>query len=1026
MNSKLAKFVLSAVLVFTFSCGEHGWETDNLLADGGGGGQYIGNVEPLLQTKWAQGSPYNDLFPIVDGSRKATDCVTTAHVQIMKFHRHPARGKGESTAVGPGGIPVPLTSLDVAYDWDNMLNEYTSKNPGNEQQRSAVATLMYHWGLARGSGLVEAKTWVETFGYDKSFQGLLREYYSDAEWEAIIRQQLDLGLPVFYHGKSVANDDPEDYSVESGHGFVVDGYDNTGKFHINWGWSGSRNGWFSLKDIDAGGGKRYNYENKISINIKPDAGSIGSNEMGLMNFTTSKQTVPQNELFTISAKIRSAGFFPGGQAGVALVNNNGNIAAVVGMINNYNAMKPGNTRISTINCSPPATVKAGQYNLRIVTKMNGEDWKIVTHSLPDVPTTIPITVTAETGASGGGYGMTLTDFTVNKTTVSQNGLFIVSSKLKNTNTSAFPAGQVGVALVDNSGYIAAIVGVNNFAALNANATRTSTLNSFAPESVKPGQYKLRIVVRPADGDWKVATLASQNVPNAIDFTVTEERGATGGGYGLSLTNFTSNKTAVSQNELFTVTSTFKNVVLDTFPGGQVGTALVDNSGNIETVVGIINFTTLRAGASRTSTLNTFVPKSVKAGQYKLRTAVKPTGGEWRVATLAPDTIPTAIPFTVTQESGTEGGGYGLALTNFTSNKTSVSQNELFTVISAFKNVVLDTFPGGQVGSALVDNSGNIAAVVGIVNFATLRAGYSRTSTLSSFVPRSVKAGQYKLRAAVRPTGGEWRVATLALQNVPNAIDFTVTSESGAEGGGYGLALTNFTSNKTAVSQNELFTVTSAFKNVVLDTFPAGQAGVALVDNSGNIAAVVGIVNFAALRAGASRTSTLNNFVPDGVEPGQYKLRAVVRPTGGEWRVATLALPDVPTAINLTVTPGEAMGGGYGLSLESFSTGKTSVLKNEQFTVAVKTRNVGLSTFPGGQLGVALINSSGDMEVIKTLNWVELNSNSTRGPSNISGCSVPASGQYRLRIVVRITGGAWKFATLAIDGVQSSIEFTVSE
>jgi len=83
----------------------------------------------LLKTKWSQGSPYNDLFPIVDGSRKVTDCVTTAMVQIIAFHKYPARGKGESALVGPGDIPVPLTSLDVAYDWDNMLNDIQAKTP---------------------------------------------------------------------------------------------------------------------------------------------------------------------------------------------------------------------------------------------------------------------------------------------------------------------------------------------------------------------------------------------------------------------------------------------------------------------------------------------------------------------------------------------------------------------------------------------------------------------------------------------------------------------------------------------------------------------------------------------------------------------------------------------------------------------------------------------------------------------------------------------------------------------------------
>jgi hypothetical protein len=357
-------------------------------------------VGPLTQTKWAQGSPYNDLFPLVNGSRKVTDCATTATVQIMAFHKYPARGKGESSSVGPGNVSVPLTSLDVAYDWDNMLGEYTSRNPGTEQQRLAVATLMYHFGLARSVNSISSL--VYNFGYDKSLQNLRREYYSDAEWESIIRQQLDLGLPVFYHGTSMANDNPEDYSTESKHAFVVDGYDNAGKFHINWGSTASHNEWISLNDIDFGSGRRYNYNNQIYINIKPDAGSIGSNEMGLDSFTVSKTTVSQNDgKVIVVAKIRSLGIFPGGQSGVALVNNSGNIVEVIGT-RNYNEMNPNGAWLSTINCSVPYSVNAGQYNLRIVTKMNGEtDWKIVAHSLPNVPKSIPFTITAA-GTNGSG------------------------------------------------------------------------------------------------------------------------------------------------------------------------------------------------------------------------------------------------------------------------------------------------------------------------------------------------------------------------------------------------------------------------------------------------------------------------------------------------------------------------------------------------------------------------------------------------------------------------------------------------
>jgi len=474
-------------------------------------------VGPLLQTKWSQHSPYNDLFPIEqDGKRKVTDCVTTAFVQIMKFHKYPARGKGESALVGPGDIPVPLTSLDVAYDWDNMLNEYTSRNPGTEQQRLAVATLMYHYGLARSINGSTHKAMVNTFGYDKSLQRLYLKYYNDAEWEAMIRQQLDLGLPVWFYGYPTMSYE-EDWGFNTTHGVVIDGYDNAGKFHINWGWGGSRDGWYYLDN--------HNHSDKhiITINIKPDAGSIGSNEMGLDKFTTSETKVSQDDPFTVTAKIYNAGVFPGGQAGVALVNNSGNIVAVVGMINNYDAIDPNHTRTSTINCSVPYSVNAGQYNLRFVTKMNGEtNWKIATRSLQNVPNSIPFTVT-ETGVKGGGWGLTLRRFNIveEKTAASPNEEFTIDHSLSDLSTTTFPRTTSAVALLDNENNLVEILGTLE---IPSNATSNMAVGKKIkckiPTTVSPGQYKLRIAVKPeGKTEWRIVTQTDGNPPTFIDFAV---------------------------------------------------------------------------------------------------------------------------------------------------------------------------------------------------------------------------------------------------------------------------------------------------------------------------------------------------------------------------------------------------------------------------------------------------------------------------------------------------------------------------
>jgi len=205
---------------------------------------------------------------------------------------------------------------------------------------------------------------------------------------------------------------------------------------------------------------------------------------------------------------------------VALVNNNGSIAAVIGTAN-YNALDPNHVRTSTIGVTILDTIKAGQYNLRIVTKMTGGDWKIIEHSLPDVPKSIPFTVTAETGTGvkGGGYGLWLRNLESEKATAAINENFQVSSTLKNASSSDFPNATLGVALMDEDNNIVAILKTTERAP-KANASTSWTITCKIPSTVAPGQYKLRIVVKTEDNDeWRVATIADGDVQTFIDFTV---------------------------------------------------------------------------------------------------------------------------------------------------------------------------------------------------------------------------------------------------------------------------------------------------------------------------------------------------------------------------------------------------------------------------------------------------------------------------------------------------------------------------
>jgi len=479
-------------------------------------------VGPLITTKWTQSSPYNDLFPMVGGKRSLTDCGNNAMAQILRFHRY-ANGKGQSTSVriNSDTITVPTVNFNVNYDWDNILDSYTTANPGNAQQRNAAATLVYHFAAAVGASMdAGAGAYPRNYmaaltnilGYDKSIELHYRGDYNDNDWAAMIQQQLDLGLPVYYWGKRDGGS----------HAFVVDGYDSNGKFHINWGWGGKDNGWYHINNLNPPSKGHYKYSNLILINIKPDEGGVPAGyEMSLRDFSFDKTSVSQNELFTVTMQIRnlsSFGAFSGGQQGVALVNNSGEIITVVGNNNRAALNQLSSAGTATIKCYVPETITPGQYRLMAVIRETGEEWKVITKSGDGIPNAFPVTITAGE-ANGNGYGLGLISFSASKNAASQNESFTATIGLKNMSSDRFPGGRRGIALVDNDGNITDVGSGNTNPWGVGTSMDNININCKVPVNFAPGNYQLRVIVKTTDEEWRIATWSEPGIPTSLPFEV---------------------------------------------------------------------------------------------------------------------------------------------------------------------------------------------------------------------------------------------------------------------------------------------------------------------------------------------------------------------------------------------------------------------------------------------------------------------------------------------------------------------------
>jgi hypothetical protein len=90
-------------------------------------------------------------------------------------------------------------------------------------------------------------------------QGVREANYSTAAWISLIESELQAGRPVQYEGID---------TNEGGHTWVCDGYDANDFLHMNWGWGGFDNGYFSVASLSADG---YNFSSDEAalIGIQP-------------------------------------------------------------------------------------------------------------------------------------------------------------------------------------------------------------------------------------------------------------------------------------------------------------------------------------------------------------------------------------------------------------------------------------------------------------------------------------------------------------------------------------------------------------------------------------------------------------------------------------------------------------------------------------------------------------------------------------------------------------------------------------
>ena len=248
-------------------------------------------IAPLLTCIWGQGEPFNYYLPF---TRTATSsgvtrayhgkvgCVATAMAQVMYYHKWPTQTDLPIPAYVTKTNGYQMPELPVTtFNWQAMKNAYNSTDSLNEAGQAAALLSLYcsqslQTDLLKSTSSASTSSvgtaLVNYFNYAATARYVKRENYNTQTWENMLYAELQASRPVVYRGDK----------NPGGHAFVVDGCDNTGLFHINWGWNGLSNGYFVLSELNpdaqgiggAEGECGYIFGQAMVIGIKPNDYSL--------------------------------------------------------------------------------------------------------------------------------------------------------------------------------------------------------------------------------------------------------------------------------------------------------------------------------------------------------------------------------------------------------------------------------------------------------------------------------------------------------------------------------------------------------------------------------------------------------------------------------------------------------------------------------------------------------------------------------------------------------------------------------
>jgi hypothetical protein len=210
-------------------------------------------IPPMTTSTWSQGvttstgNAYNMYTPTIGGQHTYTGCSATAQAQIMYYWKYPTTGTGSHSYSWNG--QTLSASFNHTYYWSLMVDDYDGSQTA--AQEDAVGRLMSDVGISidmdyglSGSGAVpnDNNSLYNFFYYSSDVNYENRSsYVSWDAWFLMFKAQMIKGWPAIL----------ATFKPTGGHAVVIDGYRTSpsNQVHVNMGWGGSADGYYSMDDI---------------------------------------------------------------------------------------------------------------------------------------------------------------------------------------------------------------------------------------------------------------------------------------------------------------------------------------------------------------------------------------------------------------------------------------------------------------------------------------------------------------------------------------------------------------------------------------------------------------------------------------------------------------------------------------------------------------------------------------------------------------------------------------------------------